>query len=140
EVGAGTGGTSAAVLAALDNAGRGGARIEYLYTDISPAFVRHGLEHFGASYPFAAFRTLDITRDVVAQGFAAGTCDVVLAANALHAVPDLGAALAQARLLLRPGGVLVLYEMTAVHDFVTLTFGLLDGWWHFTDAPRRLPH
>jgi acyl carrier protein len=34
----------------------------------------------------------------------------------------------------------VLNEMTAVRDYATVTFGLLEGWWRAADPERRLPH
>ncbi len=30
-------------------------------------------------------------------------------------------------------------ELTSKTDFLTLTFGLTDGWWLFEDAERRMP-
>ncbi|XVV00821.1 alpha/beta fold hydrolase [Actinosynnema sp. CA-248983] len=133
EIGAGTGAGSAFALPAA-----GGAR--YDYTDVSTAFLRHGEEEFGARFPHAAFRVLDIERDPTEQGFEAGAHDVVLATNVLHATEDVVRTLRHARKLLRPGGVLLVNEVTRGSDFLTATFGLLPGWWRFTDAHRRLPH
>jgi acyl transferase domain-containing protein/acyl carrier protein/SAM-dependent methyltransferase len=134
EIGAGTGATSAAVLEALP---AGGLR-EYRYTDISPGFLRHARQHFDDAR--LHFATLDIERDPAEQGFSAAQCDVVIATNVLHATRDIHATLRHAAHLLRPGGLLVLNEMTVAEDFATLTFGLLDGWWHATDPARRMPH
>ncbi|WP_439596797.1 SDR family NAD(P)-dependent oxidoreductase [Falsiroseomonas sp.] len=134
EVGAGTGGTSRSVLAQLDARGD----VDYVYTDISLAFAQFGRREFGATRPWLSGRMLDVTRDPATQGQQAESCDVVLGANVVHATPDLVRSLSHIRWLLKPGGVLVLYEMTAIHDFGTLTFGLLDGWWMAEDA--RLPH
>ncbi|MGE0221886.1 MAG: SDR family NAD(P)-dependent oxidoreductase [Acetobacteraceae bacterium] len=135
EVGAGTGGTSAAVLHALAESG---ADAEYVYTDVSRAFALHGERQFGARYPFVRFGVLDLGRDPVPQGYDPGGFDIILGANVVHVTPDLAATMVRLRGLLSPGGTLVLYEMTALPDFATATFGLLDGWWAFTD--RRLPH
>ncbi len=135
EIGAGTGGTSASVLAAL---AASGANVEYTYTDVSRAFALHGQRTFGARYPFARFDVLDLGRDPETQGYTARAYDVVLAANVVHVTADLAKSAARLERLLAPGGSLVLYEMTAVPDFATATFGLLDGWWAFTD--RRLAH
>src|SRR5262249_15080949 len=88
-------------------------------------------------FPFVRFTSLDLTREPEDQGHAAASCDIVVAANVVHVTPDLSATGRRLLRLLKPGGVLVLYEMTAVPDFATATFGLLDGWWNFTDA--RLP-
>ncbi|WP_419897673.1 SDR family NAD(P)-dependent oxidoreductase [Roseomonas sp. USHLN139] len=134
EIGAGTGGTSRTLLPRLDDL----AVQDYLYTDVSLAFAQFGRREFGATRPWLSARALDISRDPLAQKLEAGRCDVVLGANVVHATPDLTRSLSHARALLKPGGVLVLYEMTAIHDFGTLTFGLLDGWWMAEDA--RLPH
>jgi hypothetical protein len=41
--------------------------------------------------------------------------------------------------LLRKGGLLIANELTAKTDFLTLTFGLTDGWWLFDDAKWRIP-
>jgi polyketide synthase PksM/rhizoxin synthesis polyketide synthase/nonribosomal peptide synthetase RhiB len=135
EVGAGTGGTSAAVLAAL---ARTGLDLEYVYTDVSKAFALHGERQFGAQYDFVRFGVLDLNRDPEHQGYEDQDYDVILGANVVHVTPDLRITLERLRRLLKPGGAVVLYEMTALPDFATATFGLLDGWWSFADA--RLPH
>ncbi|ATQ70566.1 MULTISPECIES: SDR family NAD(P)-dependent oxidoreductase [Methylosinus] len=135
EVGAGTGGTSEAVLAALS---AGGVAADYLYTDVSRAFALHGEQRFSSRYPFVRFGAYDLARDPAEQGLAPGGFDIVLGANVVHVTSDLEETGARLRSLLAPGGALVLYEMTAPPDFAIATFGLLDGWWGFADA--RLPH
>ena len=135
EVGAGTGGTSDGVLAALSASG---ADVTYHYTDISRAFALHGERRFSARYPFVTFGVLDLGRDLLSQGYKPAGFDVVIGANVVHVTADLDVSTARLNGLLAPGGALVLYEMTALTDFGTATFGLLDGWWTFTDA--RLPH
>ncbi|MDB5371068.1 MAG: amino acid adenylation protein, partial [Roseomonas sp.] len=138
EIGAGTGGTTQAVLAALAHLAGGGLR--YACTDVSPAFARRLETRFATTHPFTDFATLDIERDVVAQGFAPGGYDVVVAANVLHATRNMAGTLAQAARLLRPGGRLILNEVTRAHECVGLTFGLTPGWWLYEDAAIRLPH
>jgi acyl carrier protein len=135
EVGAGTGGTTAKVLPAL-KASPG--RITYDYTDVSMAFTNYGRQHF-ADCPFARFKTLNIENDPASQGFEVGSYDVVIAANVLHATADIRRTLRHVKQLLKANGWLVLYEVTAKQDVMTLTFGLLDGWWLFEDASERLP-
>ena len=137
EVGAGTGASTRFVLQACADAG---AEVEYTYTDISPAFVNRGHDAFAARYPFTRFRTLDIERDPVAQGFDAAGYDMVLATNVLHATGRIGDTLRHARGLLRLGGCLLLNEVTRTWNFLTLTFGLTAGWWRFEDQEFRLPH
>uniref|UniRef100_UPI001359764B SDR family NAD(P)-dependent oxidoreductase n=1 Tax=Roseomonas sp. 18066 TaxID=2681412 RepID=UPI001359764B len=137
EIGAGTGGASAGVLAALD--GIDPARISYLYTDVSPGFLQHGRRHFAAGRPWLDFRRLDLEADPAAQGFAESGFDIVIASNVVHATRRIGDSLARLRGLLRPGGLLLLNELTRTGLFSSLTFGLLDGWWRFDDAAERDP-
>ena len=64
EVGSGSGGTSVVVMAALADLGQ---RIEFVYTDISPQLVAYGRKTYGAAYPFATFRLLDVEKDTEDQ-------------------------------------------------------------------------
>ncbi|KAL1639402.1 Type I Iterative PKS [Diplodia intermedia] len=121
ELGAGTGGTTAAILAAAS------AFASYTYTDVSAGFFGDAARRFRD--PRIAFRVLDIEREPRAQGFAEAGYDVVVAANVLHATGDLKATVAHARKLLRPGGWLVLLEITAMTLKHLLVFGGLPGWW-----------
>ncbi len=136
EVGAGTGGTTAAVLSALD---RYGERLEYWYTDLSAAFLDHGRREYGADRPYLRFRRLDADRDPAGQGFEAYGYDLVIAANAVHATRNVERALHHLNTLLRPGGLLVLNELTSVTLPGTATYGLFDGWWQHDDPEHRLP-
>ncbi len=137
ELGAGTGATSEVVLAALR---RAGVAVEYDFTDVARGLVRQAEARLDRAGADVRFRELDVERSVEEQGFSSGHYDVVLAGNVLHAVRDLDTALGEVRRLLAPHGRLVLTEVTAVQPFHTVTFGLLDGWWHYTDEHRRLPH
>ncbi|EHN75036.1 polyketide synthase modules (OzmN), partial [Streptomyces coelicoflavus ZG0656] len=136
EIGAGTGGTTAAVLAALAPFGDG---VEYVFTDVSPAFVRKARNRFGARYPFARFATLDIEADAAGQGLTPGVHDVVLATNVLHATRRLSDTLTGAKRLLRRGGALLLVEGTRARHQLALVFGLTTGWWLFSDPEQRMP-
>lgn len=131
EIGAGTGGTTAAILPRLPM-----DRVAYTFTDVSSYFVNAGRQQF-SDFPGVLYRALDISTDPVGQGFEPAGYDVVVAANVLHATPDLQRTLAHVRQLLAPGGELVLLEGTTPRRFLDLTFGLLDGWWAFTDKEVR---
>jgi acyl carrier protein len=85
------------------------------------------------------FAVLDIEKEIGPQGFEAASMDVVYASNVLHATKNIRETLTHARDLLKPGGTLILNEMTAARDYATLTFGLLDGWFRFEDAELRIP-
>ena len=131
EVGAGTGGTTGAVLPVLPP-----GRTDYVYTDVSAGFFATAEERFGGAGAGIEYRVLDIERDPAEQGFDAHRYDLIVAANVLHATRDLGETLAHCRRLLGPSGLLVALEGTEVRGWLDLTFGLLDGWWRFDDAYR----
>jgi len=134
ELGAGTGGTTSHVLPSLPR-----DRAEYVFTDVSTAFLTRAREKF-AAYPFVRYALLDVEGGVEEQGFEAHAYDVVLAANVLHASRDLRRSLRLAARLLAPGGTLVLFEVTARQRWVDSTFGLTEGWWRFDDADLRPSH
>ncbi|MFZ9746743.1 MAG: beta-ketoacyl synthase N-terminal-like domain-containing protein [Opitutaceae bacterium] len=136
EVGAGTGATTEAVAARL---ARERPDAEYFFTDIAPAFRRHGQERFGPRYPAMRFGLLDLERPPGPQGYSDASCDVIVAANVLHTLAELGPALRHLRGLLRPGGRLVLVEATRAHVLNGLTYGLLARWWACRDPERRRP-
>ena len=130
EVGAGTGGTTTAVLPALP-----ADRAAYFFTDVSDFFLARAKRKF-AAYPFVRYGLLDFEKDVQAQGFPLGGFDVVFGANTLHATADLRRALAGVRSLLAPGGLLVLLEVTHEQAWFDITTGLIEGWQKFTDGIR----
>jgi acyl transferase domain-containing protein len=136
EIGAGTGGTTSALLPLLD-----AGRTQYVYTDVSAAFFARARRKF-ADYPFVEYKPLDISRDPAAQGFDAASFDLVIAANVLHATPDLRRTLKHATGLLNEdeGGAMVMLEGTRPQRFIDLTFGLTDDWWGFTDPDVRPSH
>jgi acyl transferase domain-containing protein len=133
EIGAGTGGTTRAILPLLPP-----DRVEYTFTDVSPTLVARASERWGG--PNRTFLTLDIERDPATQGLAEERFDIVVAANVLHATRDLRQTLAHVRRLVAPGGIVILLEGTARYRWVDLTFGLTDGWWRFTDFELRPQH
>ncbi len=134
EIGAGTGSTTASLVAALTGltAAEG---TTYVYTDVTPVFFDLARTKF-AHVPFMHFAEYDLERDAAKQGFAPASFDLVIAANAVHAVRDLRAALKSIRALLAPGGVLLLVESTEHLAWYDMTTGLIEGWQHFADDLR----
>ena len=133
EVGAGTGSATASVLPELPE-----GRFDYTYTDISAGFFTEAESKFGDGNGCIEYRTLDIEKDPVEQGFDAHGYDIVLASNVLHATRFLDETLAHCRELLAPSGHLVALENLRGLGWMDLTFGQLDGWWRFSDSYR--PH
>ncbi|KAJ4351221.1 Polyketide synthase 19 [Didymosphaeria variabile] len=123
EVGAGTGGTTRAVLDGLEN-----RYASYTYTDISTGFFENARTVFSQQGSKLAFKTLNIENDPADQGFTPGTFDMVVSSNCLHATRSLDETLRHCRQLLRPGGRLMLLEIT--RDFLPtqLVMSTLPGW------------
>lgn len=136
EVGAGTGGTTAAVLRRLAPFA---AHIEeYAYTDVSRAFLFHAEEHFVPDHPFVRCRLFDLERPLAGQDVAAGAYDLLVATNVLHATRDIRRTLGACKGVLRPGGIVLLNEVSTRSLFAHVTFGLLEGWWLSEDQPLRM--
>lgn len=81
----------------------------------------------------------DHTPGTMVQGYKLGAYDVLFATNVLHATRDMGNTLQHCKALLRKGGLLIANELTTKTEFLTLTFGLTDGWWLYDDVERRIP-
>lgn len=134
EVGAGTGATTAFALEALaEHAGR----LRYFYTDVGAGFLRLARRRFDQSC--VDFARYNIEASPEPQGFEPHSMDVVLASNVLHATHRIGDTLEQCRRLLKPGGILVVNEMTQRLDYNTVTFGLVEGWWRYAADDPRIP-
>lgn len=130
ELGAGTGGTSAVLISQLASSGA-----EYWFTDVSDTFLGRAYDRFGTALTLRT-AVFDADRPGVDQGIPAAAFDVVMAANALHAVRNLTAAIAHLRDLLAPGGFLLLVETTTHHDWFDVSTGLIEGWQQFDDQLR----
>ncbi|MBI3243488.1 MAG: SDR family NAD(P)-dependent oxidoreductase [Chloroflexi bacterium] len=131
EIGAGTGGTTSAVLPRLP-----AGRAEYTFTDISPSFTAKATQKFGG-YPFVKYQMLNIENDPAGQEFEPHQFDLIIAANVIHATADLRQTLKHVHQLLAPDGLLMMSEITAKQRWVDVSFGLTDGWWRFVDADLR---
>lgn len=134
EVGAGTGGATRAVLEAI-----GDSFSSYTYTDVSVGFFPRAEELFGKRHGGKmAFKVLDAEKSPESQGFEPQSYDIVLASNVLHATGSIARTLENTRRLLRPGGYLLLLEITGqapvrYHNVV----GSVPGWWLGVDDGRR---
>ena len=105
EIGAGIGGTTAAVLPAL-LPDRTGTALRICRS--SSCCARGSLRRRTRSSRYA----LDIEQDPAAQGTLAHSFDVIVATHVLHATRNLRETLTHCRSLLAPGGVLLLNELT----------------------------
>ncbi|CEI70300.1 unnamed protein product [Fusarium venenatum] len=134
EIGAGTGGTSWSILNAIDD-----AYDSYTYTDISSGFFPNAAEKFSSFSHKMIFKVLNVEDEPSGQGFEDGSYDIIVAALVLHATHDLKRTLHNTRKLLKPGGYLVLLELTGIASVrATFIMGGLEGWWLGGDDGRRL--
>ncbi|KAI0418238.1 hypothetical protein F5X98DRAFT_123264 [Xylaria grammica] len=142
EVGAGTGGITSQILSTLKSfeASTGGMRFsEYVFTDISPSFFEGARNKFEAFASRMAFKTLDLDKSPVEQGFGKMSYDVVIAGCVLHATRDVKKTLSNVRLLLKPGGRLLYLEVVVPENVITnFAFGVLPGWWSSVETYRSL--
>ncbi len=133
EIGAGTGGTSEGVLKKLDQYRDA---VVYVYTDISESFLKYGKRVYGSIYPFMEFKLFDATKESRED---IGVYDMAFGANVLHATADMDITLRVVKQKLKKNGILFINEMVKKEEYVTLTFGLLEGWWLYKDPDNRIP-
>ncbi|KAL8721593.1 MAG: hypothetical protein Q9225_001757 [Loekoesia sp. 1 TL-2023] len=132
-LGAGTGGATKSILESIGN-----AMSSYTYTDISVGFFDRASELFAAYRDKIAFKVLDVEKAPATQGFEPHSYDIVIASNVLHATASLKKTLANTRQLLKPGGYLMLLEVTSNGPIrLSNTMGGLPGWWLGADDGRR---
>lgn len=129
EIGAGTGGTTYHVLERLRNTDGTSKAKRYVFTDISPGFLAKAQERFSKDERIMEFGTLNIENDPLAQGFQPESFDLIVCANVLHATKSIQETLVHCRMLLKPGGRLVLSEVTIKRIFSGFIMGPLPGWW-----------
>ncbi|KAL8840015.1 MAG: hypothetical protein Q9170_001499 [Blastenia crenularia] len=125
EVGAGTGGATKVILEELGNAFG-----SYCYTDISTGFFSQAKDTFRSHEAKMTFKALDIEKDISEQGFEEQSYDLLIANLVVHATKKLENTMLNLRRLIKPGGYLLLLEIT---DNEPLRFGFifggLPGWW-----------
>jgi SAM-dependent methyltransferase/acyl carrier protein len=132
EVGAGTGGTTsrlAEALASLDIV------VQYTFTDVSPGFISQAKRRFNR-FSWMDFAVLNIEQ-AVSDNFRL-QYDIIVGANVVHATSDRTVTCQRLREILKPGGFIVLSEITRPTAWYDICFGLLDGWW-LTDGGTGYP-
>ena len=138
EIGAGTGGATLPLIKSLQRDGRLMLN-RYDYTDISAGFFEQGKALLHEWQDYLEFKTLDVSRDPIKQGFEAGAYDFIVASNVLHATASLDETVSNVRKLLKPGGRLMLIELTRLTAAINIVFGTLPGWWASEDGRTDCP-
>jgi len=132
EVGAGVGGTSGPVLAALQGTGA-----EYVFTDLSKGFLNFASERFRA-YPFVSYACLDVDEVPTRIGFPERCFDVIIGANAVHCARVLADTLPRLGALLVDRGLLILREGNTNSPHLMIGgCGLLPGSSMYEDGRRK---
>lgn len=142
EIGAGTGSITSHILAPLMLHGElenGTPRFsEYDYTDVSDVFFGQARNKFTTTKKNMKFKILNIEIEPGDQGYREGSYDLVIAGWVLHATRDLVTTVRNVRKLLKPGGKLVLLELTRPEVLWSgFAFGTLPGWWLSTEKYRE---
>ncbi|OTA01513.1 hypothetical protein A9Z42_0018340 [Trichoderma parareesei] len=132
EIGAGTGGATKGILEAL-----GTAFESYTFTDISTGFFEAAAEAFSPWIDKMIFKPLNAEIDVLEQGYQEKSFDFIIASNVLHATKSLSETMRNIRRLLKPGGYLLLLEVTSDIVRVKLMMAGLSGWWLGGEDGRR---
>ncbi|ODH20336.1 hypothetical protein ACO22_05914 [Paracoccidioides brasiliensis] len=132
EIGAGTGGATKRVINKL-----GDAFTSYTFTDISTGFFETARDVFSDYSDRMIFKALDAEKDIVSQGYEEHSYDLIVASLVLHATKDLVYTMSNVQRLLKPGGILVMLEVTANDTLrMSFTMGGLSGWWLGADSGR----
>lgn len=140
EIGAGTGSVTLPILQVLGGTGGRTPRFgSYCFTDISSGWFEKAQELFKPWQGRIDYKKLNIEEDVLEQGFEAQSFDVIAASNVLHATKRIEVTLANCFKLLKPGGKLVVGELTYNQGCIGLLFGTLPGWWLSEDGRKGGP-
>ena len=143
EVGAGEGSFTSIALNAFSVRHEGSlqARMfdQYYFTDISPSLFERARTKFSEYEQKMTFKVFDMEKDLAKQGLPEAFFDIIIAANVLHISKHLSDSLRSLRKLLKPGGKLVLHEITTPADIIPgFVFGLLQDWWLSSEPSRRM--
>lgn len=133
EIGAGTGSATREVLRALKGDTSHRTYKEYVYTDITTSFLGHAEQKF-ADYAGVTYATFDMEKPSAKQGYQA-VYDLVLASNAVHATSNIVETLRNIRTVLKPGGKLILLEITQSSLSAGLILGTFSDFWKAGSDP-----
>lgn len=137
EVGAGTGSATNEILPALKGDSAWRQYSEYRFTDTTPSFLADGEERF-SKYGGMTFGTFDMEKSGESQGYQQDW-DVVVASNVIHATSDIQNTLIGVRNVLKPGGKMILLELTQSQLSAGLVLGTFSDFWkadHDPNFPR----
>ncbi|KAI9035214.1 lovastatin nonaketide synthase [Aspergillus affinis] len=134
EIGPGTGGATKLIV---ETTGR--KFFSYTYASVSPAYFDPAKQDFSQFASNMEYKTLDLEKDMSEQGYSEGELDLIIASNVLHGTKNLEQTLRRVRGLLRPGGHLLMLEITNTGPMrYGLLMGGLPGWWAGHNDGRQM--
>ncbi|KAK8045422.1 hypothetical protein PG993_005446 [Apiospora rasikravindrae] len=140
EVGAGTAGTTVAMLQTLGGIDGTSPRFDsYMFTDMSTGYFEKARQKLAPWLSSLQFALLDIEEDPEELQFEPYSYDLVFAFEVLHATRNIKQTLANVRKLLKPGGKLILTEITNAAQKMRfhMTVGSFEGWWYGEEDGRH---
>lgn len=128
EIGAGTGSTTLPLLQSLGTQDGLPPRFgHFLFTDVSAGFFERAKERLNTWGSWITYKTLDIEKNPVEQGFEEASFDLAVASNVLHVTANMDNTLRNARKLLKNGGRIIILESTTLALSQTILFGTIPG-------------
>ncbi|KAG4439443.1 hypothetical protein IFR05_005090 [Cadophora sp. M221] len=133
EVGAGTGTVSKGVFEEIGHLFK-----SYAFTDSTDKSFDRARENLQKWTGKMKFQQLEIEGDIVEQGFEEHSYDMIIASNVVQTSQNLQRTMENIRLLLKPGGYVVLQEIS-VPDVLRVKFMTLGlpAWWAGDEDSRR---
>ncbi len=134
EVGAGTGSATTKVLPALQGDTPWRQYLEYRFTDTTTSFLAAAEERF-QKFGGMTFGSFDMEKPGSAQGYEA-EWDLIVASNVIHATSNIKNTLLNVRSVLKPGGKLILLELTQSQLSAGLVLGTFSDFWKGDSDPE----
>ena len=128
EIGGGTGGATRQIMGKLFGKTPWKRYASYTFTDVTTSFLSFAEAEFAACNGMI-YKTLDIREDPQSQGYQS-TYDLIIASQVLHAVSNITHSLQNVRKLLKPGGKMVLLELTRTILAAGLCLGTFPDYWN----------
>lgn len=135
EIGGGTGGATRVTTKALQGDTFHKRYQEYTFTDVSSSFLSSAEAEFSMCKGMV-YKILDIERDPIEQGYKA-VYDLIIASDVLHATSSIAQTVRNARKLLKPGGRMVLIELTRELIGTGILLGTFPDYWNGEEDDRR---
>ena len=127
EVGGGTGSATKEILPALQGNTLWRKYVEYRFTDTTTSFLAQAEEKF-QGFGGMTYGAFDMEKSGSIQGYEP-EWDLVVASNVIHATSDIKATLLNMRSVLKPGGKMVLLELTQSQLSAGLVLGTFSDFW-----------